>query len=377
MLFLEKRSAMRFICSLTVLLCLSLVSYAQEDTTYVEDDFDISDFELAAEPVKAFCNNKVLGQNPSALISIYYDFQSQNTLTADPIYDGLSEEEATIRANHGFGLISNFPLLSRNNILINLGVEYNEHYYDFAGSGYLNPLVRNIKSHPLRRTALLLTVFKPLNDKRFILAQVGSELNGDYNFGYIDYWENFEVDHLRIPAALIYGFKPSDRLMWGVGASRTYLGGSLNYLPVIYYYHTFKNEKWGIESVLPSRLALRYRANQKTVINTGFSVLGASYRLSQFRRYEQNYVDINNQNVTVPSENNIELRRSELRIGMGLNRAISDFIWLNLEVTARLNWQFGVDEGDFFRGFDSDNFYMDNQLSTPVAVRLSLSFVSP
>lgn len=348
------------------------VAFAQEDTTSIEEDFDFSDFELAEEPPKVFCNNKVIGQSPTPLIAVYYDFQSQNTLTAGAVNQGdaFVSESATISSNSAFGLLGNFPILSRNNILINLGVEYNEQYYSIEEANYTNPLVQNLEASPLRRTALQATVFKPLNEKRYLLAFVGGELNGDYDFG------NYDISKLRIPAAVIYGFKPSDYFMWGIGGARTYLGGSLNYLPVVYYYQTFKNPKWGIEAVLPSRLFMRYRPNSKTLINGGFTITGATYHLSRFRSFELDYYALNGLPYA-KKEDNIELRRSELRVGMGIQRAMSDFIWLNLQAGVRLNWSYNVDEGDFFRGFDDEGLYMVNELSTPLYVRLDISFVSP
>ena len=358
---------MRYVVLFAVVF-IAQAGFSQEDTTYVEEEFDFSDFELTEEPAKAFCNNKVLGQSPTPLISVYYDFQSENTLSPGPIQNEVTED-AVINANHGFGLVGNFPILSRNNILINLGVEYNEQYYVFD-QDYSNPLARNLDASPLRRTAVQATIFKPLNEKRFLLGFVGGSLNGDYDFG------AYDITKIRVPVAAIYGFKPSDRLMWGIGAVRTYLGGALNYLPVIYYYHSFKNPKWGIEAVIPSRFALRYRPNGKTIFNAGFTVTGATYHLSRFRDFESEYLAENGLQPT-STEDDIELRRSELRIGLGMQRALSDFIWLNLQVGARVNWQYNVDEGNFFRGFDSDGYYMENELSTPVFTRLYISFVSP
>ncbi len=364
---------MKYTALLTLALGLFHLGFTQEDSTQVEEEFDFSDFVLTEAPAKSFCNNKVLGQSPTALISVYYDFQSQNTLSSGPINQNpaFPEEEATINANHGFGILGNFPVLSRNNILINIGVEYSEQYYAFDDGAYSNPLTRNLQTSPLRRTAVTATVFKPLNEKRFLLGFVGGSLNGDYDFGQYDFSKT------RVPIAAIYGFKPSDNLMWGIGGVRTYLGGALNYLPVVYYYHTFKNPKWGVEAVVPSRVAVRYRANSKTILNGGFTLTGASYHLSRFRDFEAEYYAENGQEYDDTLEDNVELRRSELRVGVGMQRALSDFIWMNLQAGARLNWSYNTDEGDFFRGFDSEGYYMENELSTPLFVRLYISFVSP
>ncbi len=346
---------------------------AQEDTSSTDDEFDFSDFELAAEPAKVFCNNKVLGQSPTSLVGLYYNYQAPHDLPielADVNGDLQEIDRATINAAHQVSLVGNFPILSRNNILINLGVTYQEQRYNIS-ENHSHPLPDYLNNEVLRRANLTFTVFKPLNEKNFILGQLGSELNGDYGFSDLDFGK------VRLPIALLYGWKPSDRLMYAFGASRTYLGGALNYVPIIYYYHTFKNQKWGIEALLPARALLRYRFNSLGFMSLGFQVNGASYALGNF----QNYLGtgVGPHATDLANAQDLELRRSEIRAGLAYSRQLSGFFWISAEAGYRINYSYDIDQGgDFLRFFGSDDPYLVNTgLGNPLYFTIGLSYVSP
>ncbi len=351
---------------------------AQEDTTST-DDFDFSEFELAAPASKSFCTNKVLGQSPTSLIGVYYDFQAPHTLTAGNVVNmdaaarNLSET-TEVNAAQGFSFVGNFPLLSRNNILINMNLVYQDQRYNMAGDPE-HPLTKTLNEEGLRRSAAIFTIFKPLNDKRFLLGQFGAEMNGDYSFN-----TSQSASTIRLPVALLYGFKPSDRLMYAFGLSRTYLGGSLNYVPIIYYYHTFLNQKWGVEALLPARALIRYRFNSTSLLSAGYTVQGATYRLNNFGQNARNYAAANpSTDMRLVNANDVELRRSEIRAGINYTRALSGFIWLSVEAGYRVNYNFNNDEGgDFTRLFGNDDpFFIENELTNPVYFTVGISYVSP
>jgi len=361
-----------------LLFMFSLSMSAQTDTTtYEEDEFDFSDFEPAAPPSKSFCNNKVLGQTPTTLIGVSYTFQGPQDFTAGNPSDNtlgtdLSESN-NIQNTQELGLAGNFPIISRNNILVNLNVAYTEQYYRFTNETSNHPFTQGLQDNPLRSASTLATIFKPLNDKRFLLGQVGLAFNGDFN--YSDF--NQDANTLRFSAALLYGFKPNDRLMYAFGLARTYLGGSLNYVPIVYYYHTFRNEKWGAELLLPSRGFLRYRFNSTSLAGIGFNVLGNTYRLNNFANLPGAMVP-GNPNAFAQAQE-VELRRSEIRLGARYMRSIKGFVWLFAEAGYRVNYSFDIDRGgDFLRLFGNDDpYYIENELGNPLYFTIGISYVSP
>tara|TARA_R110002050_G_scaffold2603_3_gene14831 strand:- start:4821 stop:5915 length:1095 start_codon:yes stop_codon:yes gene_type:complete len=361
----------KYIISFSLILA-SIAVKAQTDTSN-SDDFDFSDFELAAPAEKAFCNNKVLGQSPTSLIGLFYNLQGGHQLNSQVFNDGLGNElksNSEIKAAHEFSLMGNFPLLSRNSILINLNAIYQEQRYTVDNSSANNPFNSIIENEVLRRSALIFTVFKPLNNRTFLLGQIGAELNGNYSASN----SNFETPF--IPAALLYGWKPSDRLMYGFGVSRTYLGGALNYLPVVYYYHTFVNEKWGVEALLPARAMIRYRFNSEKLLSFGYNFMGASYALTNFGTLSQ---EIAPSYTNLVQAQDVQLRRSGIRAGFNYQQALSGFIWLSIEAGYRINYSYNVDEGgDFLRLLGDDTpFFMENEFTNPLYFTIGLSYVSP
>lgn len=327
------------------------------------EDFDPSMFEEAGTTLKAFCTNKVNGQSPTQLVSVAYDFQGPATLTS-PAKGSFAEEEIQFDYAHGFRIVSNIPVLSKNNILINWGLNVSNINYVSSESSYNHPLNNNLASRPLNWINTSVSVFKPLNEKRFLLIRGGIWINGDYNFTNLP-----DLSKTRFGAAFIYGFKPNDRFIWGPGVVRTYLGGALNYLPVVYFYKTFKNEKWGVEAIAPAFAYLRYRFNSRNLMLLGYTVEGATFHMSNFNS-TPNAIQIN------PNDN-IELRRSELRAGLTYSRGLNDFIWVSVQGGYRINWSYNLDEGDFFRGFDDSDYFMENELSNTPFFQVSLSLVSP
>lgn len=371
---------MRKYYSLALLLSFGAFNLqAQEDTTASEDDFDFSDFELAAEPSKSYCNNKVLGQSPTSLIGLFYNQQlphelvlgapSSNVINPNAAPNSTLNPADTVQVDGAqqISLVSNIPIVSRNNILINLGVNYQRQSYQISGENG-HPFANELNERAFHRANLTLTIFKPLNQKNFILAQLQSELNGNYTFSDMD------LGNLRFPLALLYGWKPNDRLMYGFGMSRTYLGGALNYVPIIYYYNTFKNQKWGIEALLPARAMLRYRFNSLSYMGLGFNVNGATYSISQASRPDAlpavlNYYDAQD----------VELRRSEIRAGLQYSRQLNGFFWMSVEAGYRINYSYNTDAGgDFLRFFGSDEpYFMENDLANTPYFTVGLSYVSP
>lgn len=349
-------------------------SIAQVDDNF--EDFDISQFEVASTSLKSFCTNKTSGQSPTQLISFSLDAQGPAELKI-PKRSAFNNEDAEWEYSPGFRFNSNVPIISKNNILVNWSFNYVQLGYVMSDDPpSTHPLAVNLDNHSLKYLNNTFTLFKPLNETRFLLFQAGLEVNGDYDFDNLP-----ELENIRYSGAAIYGFKPSDRLMWGIGVSRTYVGGALNYLPIVYYYQTFKNEKWGLEAVLPSRVQLRMRTNSRNVFLLGYTMEGGTYRLSNFNEYNQirsgPFPLDPNSNINPNEEYDVELRRSEIRGGLTYLHGFNDFIWIGVTAGYRVNWSFDLDDGDFFRGFDSDDYLLETELSNTPFIQLSLSLVSP
>lgn len=351
-----------------LLVCASTVSlYAQQDTTGKEEEIDFSQFENMDVPdgSKRYCTSKVLGLSPNKLISIGYDYQFGHKLSnTDPFAPNTIDSKGTadIQSSGGVRLVANMPLLSNTKWLINMGMNYWRNGYSMNNISNDNYVVNQLNKNGLSTMGLNATVFKPLNDKHFILAFASGDMNGSSTLLNADFADYLPTTKLTVAA--LFGWKRNDRSMIAVGLSRTYRPGAQGIIPLILFNHTFENRKWGIESLFPARLAFRRSFNSRNLMLLGYELEGNSYAM------------INRSNN--PAYNNLELRRSEIRPRITYERAITDFIWISAQVGYRINYNFNIDKGDSFRVLgDKSPYYMENTLSNALYVQVSLNLVSP
>ena len=360
---------MRYLLNLTLpfvfLILLPVIVLSQDDPPIEEEgEEDVVDYSslVQTEKNKAFCSSKILAQRPTKLASLGYDFQAPHSITPGDL-GGVASKQHNIANSHGVGAALNYPVFSKNYLLVNLGVTYAETRYSFVSptTANDNAVVQALDNKGLRTMGAVATIFKPLNIKHYLLFQGGVSLNGDYTFS------NFQnLNYLRYTAALIYGIKANDRKMWGFGLSRTYLGGALNYVPIYYMMYTAKSKKWGLEMLLPARLDYRRNINDKNLLLVGYEVQGNTFRIN-------NDGDIYN----LPF-NEMEMRRAELRFRATWEHAFTPQIWLSLQAGYRYNYSFDLDNGDFYRPFFDDTPYlMETELTNPAYFNISINWVSP
>ncbi len=331
---------------------------AQDKDPEEDEEFDFSTL-VPAEDVKAFCSSRILNGGPQNLFSIGYDVQGSHDLTAGGYLDN-PEQEIQIGTIREFRIDAQYPIISKNNITVGLQFNYLRTRFDYGDDiGLANPMLVTLNENGLTSTSFSTVVFKPLDIDNFMIFQAGAALNGDYTFG-----EMQSMEFTRFFGAVIYGWKPNDRKMWGLGLSRTYMGGALNYLPVFYYQYSSVNGRWGIDALAPSRLSIKRIFSKKSILSFGWITQGNSYRLN----------DLAIESIQLDPE----LRRAELRIRTTFDKALTNTIWLSLQAGLRYNWEFNVDDGDFFRSFsNNDPFLIENKLGNPLFGQISISWVSP
>jgi hypothetical protein len=370
----------KFICKIVFVssLILSFTLNAQTDTTLKEtDDFDFSefdgDFDVApsdgkSKSTKVYCNQKVSGLSPAKLISIGYDYQGPFNLNSSLSFNNINEpitRDERFNSNHGYRVSANFPVISKYNFILNVGFNHWQSVYEKDRKG-ITVVPQNIAAfnehlaeNPLRTTGVNFTIFKPLNEVNYIIAQGQADLNGNYlngispDFGLIKY-----------SGALLYGWKKNDRTSYAVGFTRTYRGGEVLHIPIVLYNKTF-NSKWGVELLLPARGHVRRTINPRSMFFFGYELEGNSYNIRGVNFGSQ-----------APANNydQMELRKSEIRARVVYETSVSGFIWLSVQAGARIMYKFNVAENDR-AGYG--NFLIENQVSTPFYVNVSINLVSP
>jgi hypothetical protein len=369
---LSKRFDMRKIAIvyLISLLVASFRANAQQDTI-VEEQIDFSQFGdmETADGTKRYCTSKVLGLSPNKLITLAYDFQGGHSFSnTDPYATGgySKEGSADIKSSGGLRLVVNVPVVSNTKWLVNLGGTYWRNGYAMGDHTASNYVTHNLHARGLTTMGVNTTIFKPLDERHFMLFFVSADANGDYNL--TDDQIGSYLKKPKITAAGFFGWKRSDLSMLAVGFSHSYRPGAKGYLPLILFNHTFENRKWGIEALFPSRVAVRRTFNPRNLLLLGYELEGNSYAMLN----RTTGATFN------PAYDNLELRRAEIRPRVTYEKAITDFVWLSFQVGYRINYNFNIDQGDILRLIGSDKpYYMENTLSNPFYFQVGINLVSP
>lgn len=344
------------------------IATAQVDTATVEEDYSKYDNlqVLDGTAVKRYCTQKVFGQSPARLISIGYDVMGGMSGNFEVDKNGSVAETEKISLSNGLRLEANFPVISKNSVIWNLGAGYNDHKYSFADNSenLLTPLPKTLATNTLRNFSVNTTLFKPLNEKNFILAQAQAEYAGDWSFDAM-----MPASGTKISATALYGRKVSDRKMWGIGFTRTYRAGEINYLPVVLFNYSAPSLKWGVEILAPARADYRYNFTAQNMLRLGVELEGTSYRLN------------NKNHAYSHSLSDIELRRSEIKFRGIWDVSVKGFYWLSVSAGYRTFYRFNTDSGsEVFRGFGLVNkasYLAENKLSGSPFVSISINLVSP
>jgi hypothetical protein len=347
---------------LSAWLITALTAQAQTtptDTTAAPAEINFDEFTDADDrKVKTFATQKVLYLSPARLISIGYEaqFGGQLDVSTVPPTPTIVPTLSPIDAYRGLRIAANTPIISRNNVIVNLGVSYwntaIKLQNETGGFGQFAPL-----SSGLRTAGLNATVFKPLDNRKFLIIQANADANGNYRgFGDLD------SRHLTYSATAIYGWKRDDNFMWGLGVTRTYRGGDLLHIPVLLYNRTF-NTRWGIEAILPARAAVRRNFGTASLLSLGYELEGNSFFLSNGR--------------TGGATNAPDwfVRRSEIKPRINYERQLSGFIWLAVQAGVAINWRFDVHRTQ--NPVANEQPVFDNRLRNAPYVNVSLNLVSP
>lgn len=362
--------------------------HAQEE----DDDEDYSmydDFELEDDtPVKRYAKPTISGMSPQKFIGVSFDAQMpydyefsevrfpqtlNNGFDVDEDNPGVNEA-GTAEFTGGFRFNTNIPIISKSSFVWQSGINFMDTRYNIRENlnSPQSPVVlpdgtqartlgQILNEDGLRNINWTNTLFFPLNEKDFIVFQGQMDLSGNYDF------DNFQsLNTLRYSAAAVYGRRVNDYYRWGIGISRTYRVGNLNYVPVIMYDWTSKNRKWGTEILFPAKAYVRYNINSNSLLLAGFDLEGQSYRIDDY--------SING--------NSYEIRRGEVRPKLEFQTRISGYIWATVQAGYRMDWSYDADEldsnRDFFRGFfGNQDFGMINTLGNPLFFNVGLNFVSP
>jgi hypothetical protein len=339
-----------FLFFLPVFSLWSIYACAQADTTIPADEFDYSLFTDAAG-VKRYATQKVINQSPTRIVSIGYEYHHLFQMNQVPQDAVATPSDYTIQNMSGFRAQVNLPVISNDKFIWQVGASYWGSAFAFKqkpSSVFETALQKN----GLHTLGLQSTFFKPLSEKNWLIVQVSGDLNTS-----VRKLSEVSANALTFSGTAIYGWKYSEKNMFGVGIARTYRAGALLHLPVIFWNKTF-NDHYGMELLLPARGYIRRNFSTTSMLQLGYEIEGNQFQLANAGK-----------------NGDLFLQRGELKPRIMWDQKIAGFIWLNVQAGLRYNWRFDVVKTAGSRT-EADRFYQGN-LTNPLYFSFSLNFVSP
>jgi hypothetical protein len=332
------------------ILALSTVAKAQTDTTEVFEDYSrYGD----SDGVIRYCTQKVLNQTPQRIISIGYDYNAEFHMPGIRFSESnTTPQEFHVNRVNMLRAQVNIPVIATNKFIWQLGVNYWSSQFAYDNNKN-NPFVTSLQSNSLLSTGLNTTIFKPLNERNFLIFQASADINGVFpKLGDIN------SRALTLSATGIYGWKTSESNMIGAGIARTYRAGRLIYVPVILWNKTF-NDRWGMELLLPAKGFVRYNFSTSSMLQLGFELEGNQF----YTKLPQ-------------SKNGLGfIQRGEFKPRIMWDKKITGFLWFNVQAGLRYNYRFDV--MNKYDGKEDRDRFFTSQLGNPMYINISLNFVSP
>lgn len=260
--------------------------------------------------------------------------------------------EAEIRRNRRWTFKLRAPILLKDNIKIAGGIKYFVEEHNFEQPESLdNEFYQNLEDRPLRSIRADIFIMKPTTTNKYFILRISGALNGDFQG--IDLGSNY----FKFSIAPLIGWKKNRYLSYAVGVAYSEIFGRRSVYPVIAYNHTF-TPHWGIESILPAELKLRYNSlNKKNFLYLKAELNGSNYTLNFFDNQEEP----------------VFLEKSEIRFLFNYEREIYDFLWFGVELGMRVNINFDLSENARLRA----ETIVDNQLNEAMVGNISLFIVPP
>ncbi len=326
---------MKNIVGSIVFILISLALQAQDST----EVFDASEYGDASES-KSFCTQKVLNQAPSKQFGLGYEM---NLGFKNTHFNG-SEK---INSMGGIRLLANFLAVSTNKIILSVGANYwgsKIYTNEFTSELSMNQIYKN----RMDLVGLNMLLFKPLNEKHFVIVQANADMSHIGRTNNID----FSSQALTYYGSAIFGWKKNDYRMLGLGVSRTYRLGRPIIVPILLYNKTF-NDHWGVETLLPARAHVRYNLSSNQILMAGYELEGQQYDLQS---------------------NNLFLQRGEIKPRLIYERKIIGFFWLSAQAGYRINGRFVL--ANKYDGQEKNQVYANNWGGAPY-FNISINLVTP
>jgi hypothetical protein len=291
----------------------------------------ISSLSVAQSPIigcsdSTFCVPAVMGMPRTKGLVIKQERVMNYNITSSSSDPELNNSTEQVDRNRRWSFKIKAPIVNKPHLKVAAGLNYYTEEYTFENTAALtHPLYVKLEDKPLRNLGASIYVAKPFLGNKFMLFRGGLNLNGDFNDPGAK-----AVDYMKFSFAVFYGVKRNHLTSFAIGASYTYTFGRALILPLFSFNKTLNN-KWGIESILPINVRLRFVPTEKNRFYLSTEMNGANY-------------NINIGATSISNQETLYLEKSELRYLLTYEREIHDWLWFGLEAGMRQNLNFGLSE---------------------------------
>jgi Domain of unknown function (DUF6268) len=269
---------------------------------------------------KAYCNPLVAGQPSTKTLSLLYEIQPVHSgptkfpLSLLPVeYTTNSSPAHSIRLN----FTRNIVVKPKLYMSISAGYWFSSFNVTNANNNQFATMLQQSRFHSITAGS---NIFKPLNEKNFILLNLSLEMNGNNAL-----FKNLSGKNILAGGAAIYGWKKGFTRMWGVGFFRGYRLGKVIHVPAVLYNQSF-NKKWGVDALLPARASFRYRASASMLWLMGYELEGTQFAIQNSNTFF----------------NNTFFQRGEIRPRIGLEKQLNKTWAFTANACLRVNGRFDV-----------------------------------
>lgn len=283
----------------------------------------------AAPKKKFYSSPLVFGQPSTKRLSLQLELQPVHKgPTSFPMASNTAAYSTSSKPAQSIRLTYNKNLITKPKLYLTFSAAY--WYSSFRVTNVSNnSFARLLDESSFHSLSASSNLFKPLNDKNFLLINVSAEANGNTNA-----FKKFSAGNLLVGGAAFYGWKKGFERMWGLGVLRAYRLGKVIHVPAVLYNRSF-NKKWGVDALLPARANFRYRPANGIMWQLGYELEGTQFAMQSSNAFY----------------NNTFFQRGEIRPKIGFEKQF------------KKNWAFTCNAGLRINGrFDISDDYAGKQL---------------
>ncbi len=291
---------------------ITLPSFGQIKPTFFPED-------VTPGAIEAYCYCKpgVRNKSKSKGLKLNYTIINAGELKPEdqPLSDPLSEYERI----HQFELDLKAPVYRGETFKLLVGYEFFTEKVKFEriGADYSDAF-RELDRRRLKKSTFNVLATKILDEKHYLAFRMGYASNGDYH-GFIRFHSRYAI----YKGVALFVRKPNQDFEWGVGLNVSQSFRKINVLPFLLLNKTF-NDHWGIESLLPANVQLRYNINPKNLLLGGFEYESQSYRFG----------------VPNPPADELDyaFNHSEVVASVKLEHQVTSWLWSKVKVGWQVNF---------------------------------------